>query len=234
MPDLFRGGTLEMSHTPIPQEAAAQVWSDCLVNRIAAITGIVLLLIMVSDLIGLMPALLRCIGNRKANIELEHSLSQARTRNRLTIVMAYLFCLLADRWGLIAPAFKTSLPAYWQLAVTAAVVAGFFLLRRLLYLASKFRSRIDEYSCLLRHTLFNYFILMVALMLPTALLLYVFRVPDATVRVVLLVEAAVLVIRYLSVYLQFLGSRCNIFATILYLCALEILPIGILIFVCTL
>lgn len=223
-----------MPQAPVPQEAASLLWNDCLVNKFAVIVTLILFLIEVSDLIRLFPQLLRCISRWKGNLELEHSVNQARTRNTLAMVMAMVLCIILDRWAVLPPSFKTSLPAEWQLAVSAALIGGYVLLRRILYLFSRFRSRTAEYDQCLQHSVYNYQILLTSLMLPTALLMTAFSPPEATMRVVLLVESAVFSLLHLLRSGQIFASRCSTLATILYLCALEILPLGILIFVCTL
>ena len=234
MPDLFKGGSLDMSVTPVPHEAASLVWGDCLVNRIAVLVTLVLLLIELKDLLRLMPFLFRCVSIWKGNMELEHSVNLARTRNTVSLVMALGFCLVADRWGLIAPSFKLDLPAEYQLAVTIGIVSGYVILRRLVNLASRFRGFYNEYNSCLRHSLYNYQILLSVLMILTDLLLVAFRVPYEAGRMVLLVEFGFFALLHLLRSAQILASRCSIFATILYLCALEILPLGILVFVSTL
>ena len=234
MPDLFKGGSLDMPVAPVPHEAVNLMWADCMVNRIAVIVTMILFLIEISDLLSLMPHLLRCISRWKGNLELEHSVSTARTRNTVALVMALVLCLVTDRWGLIAPSFKTALPVEWQLAVTAVIIAGYVVLRRLLYLASRFRSLINEYDSCLRHCVYNYQILLSTLMLATSLFLVIFRIPEGVARAILLIETAMFVLLHIVRCGQILGSRCSIIATILYLCALEILPLGILAFVSTL
>ena len=234
MPDLFTKGSLEMSTTPVPHEAASVVWSDCLVNRIAVIVVLVLFLMTMPDIIRLFSQLLRCVSRWKGNLDLEHSVSLSRTRNTVALVTALVLCVMADRWILTEPSFKTSLPAGWQLAYTAALITGYVVLRRLFYMASRFRSPVSEYATCLRNSMYNYQILLSLLMLATALPLAAFHVPDAAVRIVLLIEIALFTALHLLRSAQIFSSLYSLFATILYLCALEILPLGILVFACTL
>ncbi len=234
MPDLFKGGSLDMSMSPVPHEAASLVWGDCLVNRIAVLITLVLFLVELTDLLRLMPSLLRCLTRWKGNLELEHSVNLARTRNTVSLVTALAFCIAADHWGLVAPSFKTDLPAEFQLAVTIGIVSGYVILRRLINLASPFRGFYNEFNSCLRHSLYNYQILLSVLMILTHLLLVALRAPYEAGRIILLVEFGFFALLHLLRSAQILASRCSIIATILYLCALEILPLGILVFVSTL
>ena len=234
MPDLFKGGTLEMSTTPLPQPDTVQMWGDCIVNQGAVIAAAILMVVVLSDLIMLFPQLLRCLSVWKGNLEIEHSVSLARTRNTVALVMALPFCIMADRWGLIAPSFKLEARPEWQLLITAGLFSGGVLLRRLAYLISRFRSKTSEYACTLRNAVFNYIILLVSVMLVTAVLMLAFKASDTAVRIVLLVETGLFYLMHLIRTGQIFASRCGSFTTFLYLCALEILPAGFLLFVCAL
>lgn len=234
MPDLFRGGTLDMSTEPFSRIAGELQWGDILVNRIAVMTTLVLLILEIPDLIRLYPQLLRCLSRWKGNLELEHSVSLARTRNNVALVAGISVCLIADRWSLADPSFRQAAPAELKLAITAALLTGTVVLRRLIFIATKFRSLTSEYASTLRHTFFNYLILLTSLVLVTALAAAALRLSDGTVRHILYAEGAVFYLIHLIRSMQILRYGCGILATFLYLCALEILPVGILIFTCTL
>lgn len=232
MPDLF-SSTLDMSTVPIAHEASGLVWSGILVNRIAVIVAVVLLLVEISDILLLIPHLLRCMPFWKGNVELEHSVSVSRTRNTVAFVAAVLFCIVADSCSLFNPSWLVSVPPSWHLAATAAIIAGAILLRGLLYLVSPLRSRTQEFQCSVRHAFFNYFIIYALLAVVLAVLLAAFGVPPRAVRVVLIALAVPLYLLDIVRTAQILSSRYGLFVTILYLCALEILPAGILIVMCT-
>lgn len=234
MPDLFRGGTLDMSTEPFSRIAGELQWGDILVNRIAVMTTLVLLILEIPDLIRLYPQLLRCLSRWKGNLELEHSVSLARTRNNVALVAGISVCLIADRWSLADPSIRQAAPAELKLAITAALLTGTVVLRRLIFIATKFRSLTSEYASTLRHTFFNYLILLASLVLVTALAAAALRLSDGTVRHILYAEGAVFYLIHLIRSMQILRYGCGILATFLYLCALEILPVGILIFTCTL
>ena len=88
MPDLFKSGTLDMSTEPLQYVADTLRWGDVMVNRIAVMVTIILLILELPDLIRLYPQLLRCLSRWKGNLELEHSVSLARTRNNVALVAA--------------------------------------------------------------------------------------------------------------------------------------------------
>lgn len=233
MPELFSQSTLHMSTSPLEQAASGYLWSGILVNRIAVIVALVLLVVELMDIILLFPHLLRCVPIWKANVELEHSVSLSRTRNTVALVCGVMFCVVADRYSLLDPSWRASAAPEYQLALTAALIFGAVFLRRLLYLMSPLRSRTSEFACTVRHALYNYSILFCVLAVLSTVIMEAARVPAAAGRVVLTVEAAVLYLLDIMRTVQILGSRYGVFRTILYLCALELLPMGILIMTCT-
>ena len=159
MPELFKGGFLHMATDPLAQSGAPQLWADCTVNRWAVVVALILLIIELSEILRIYPHLLRCLSRWKGNADLEHSVSLARTRNTVALVFGIIFCIIADRCGLVAPTFKLRLPPGWQLAVTTGLIAGATLIRRIAYLCSKFRSSTSEYAMTVRHSIYNYLIL---------------------------------------------------------------------------
>jgi hypothetical protein len=234
MPELFKGGLLHMATDPLAQSGAPQLWADCTLNRWAVVVALILLIIELSEILRIYPHLLRCLSRWKGNADLEHSVSLARTRNTVAFVFGIIFCIIADRCGLVAPTFKLRLPPGWQLAVTTGLIAGATLIRRIAYLCSKFRSSTSEYAMTVRHSIYNYLILLTTLIFLSVLVMVPLHAPDTLARAVLYAECAVFFLLFLIRQGQILRSRCGTLATILYLCALEILPVGILIFACTL
>ena len=233
MADFFRQGSLEMQ-TSIPDAAASALqWGDFIVNRLSALVAVLLWLVIMMDYLRMLPQIWDCLSRWKGNISLEHSISQARTRNVLAMACALPFLLMADRFRMFDPDFWHFIPANLSLAATAGVLMAFLLIRRTLYaFIRRGKMSSEEYSAL-RHTLFNHFIIMVPLMLLAVGIMTLANVPDSTVRTVLLVMCLIL---WLGSFLrsgQILASRCTGFSTILYLCALEILPVGIMIFAST-
>lgn len=233
MPELFYQGTLEMSTSPLAQAASGLLWSEVLVNRIAVIIALALLVIEIRDIILLGPSLLRGVVIWKANLELEHSVNLSRTRNTVALVCGVLFCIIADRYSLFDPSWRAAAPSGLQLALTAAVLVGFVAVRDVFYLISPLRSRTSEFACTVRHALYNYFILYVLLALVSSVILEAFGASAAVGRMVLAVEGALAYLIDITRTGQILSSRYGLFPTILYLCALELLPLGILILTCT-
>ncbi|MBO4263841.1 MAG: DUF4271 domain-containing protein [Bacteroidales bacterium] len=234
MPEVFRQGVLEMSGTPLSLPAGMPSWQDCLTNRIAVVVTVLLGFCLLREYQRLVPALRDCLIRWKANVSLEHSMSQARSRNLLALSSALPFLLLADRFRFFRPAFWDAVPLPWSLPATAGVLLVFVLFRGLLYLLIRPARLGTEQRTAARKTLYNCFILLVLALLLTTMFLLGFHAGDTLVRRVLLGECALFWLVSLVRTGQIFAANCNSFATILYLCAFEILPFGILLFTGTL
>lgn len=227
--DLIRTSTLEMSAVPIPPSAGGLAWGDLLVNRLIVVAAVFLFLITFRDIIRILPDLLDCIDRARANVSLEHSLNVARTRNLVAWEAALAFCLLADRYNLYSPGYWRFIPDQWSAPATIGILLVFLLVRLLLFILLKPVRVSQEGANTIHHTPYNYFIIATVLLLATAGILSIFHCSDQIIRSVLLWETAALYFLTLIRTGQIISYYCNTFATFLYLCALELLPAGLLI-----
>ena len=229
MEEVFKGGTLDMSASPIPGLEALPAWGDLLTNRILAVVAILLLLAGVPDLFRLAPHLLYGFDRSRGAAALEHSLGMARTRNLVAFACVLPFCLMADRYALMRPGFWAQIPEQWSAPATLGLLAGFLLVRAFAYLVGRPRRLSTEQYATLRHNPYNYFILLTGLMLVSAGVLSLVHLPDAVIRTVLWVEMAVIYLFALLRSGQILSSFGMGFPTFLYLCGLEIIPAALMV-----
>lgn len=228
--EVFRQGTLVMSDQPLQSTADALLWSQCLTNRIVIAVAVALFLIDLVDLLSIFPALTHNLKTSRGAISLEHSVSVARSRNISAALFAIPFCILCDRYALYPAAFWQAMPMGISLAVTAGVLVAFLLVRHIIHLLVTHPRRHDqEKAHAIHRVMYTFFIMMVILMLLTVAFLILKKAPDDTVRRVLYWE---MIGMYAFAFFregQILASHCSGFSTILYLCALELLPLAMLI-----
>lgn len=227
--DIIKPGTLEMSAVPIPPSGLGLVWGDLLVNRLLVVAAVLLFLITFRDIIRILPDLLGCIDRARANVSLEHSLNVARTRNMIAWEAVLAFCLLADRYDLYSPGFWQFIPDQWSAPATIGALLAFLLVRHLLFVLLRPIRISQEGANTIHHTPYNYFIISTAVLLTTAGVMAVPHCPDHLIKSVLLWETAGLYFLTLIRTRQIISYYCTTFATFLYLCALELLPAGLLI-----
>lgn len=230
---IFKEGFLEMSTSPLQQAAESSLWGDCISNRVLAVLSILAFFLLFADFLRMIPSLMDCLGRYRANITLEHSVSKARSRNYIAMVVLVPFCLIVDKTEMFRPSFWERIPEFWSIFVTIGFISAYFILRTVLYLLVRPKGFNSEELVAVRHSLYNYFILASVLLIISLLLMFVFKVGPGAVRNVLSLELLlVCLIAFIRIG-QFFGSHCKGFSTFLYLCALEFLPLGILIFVST-
>lgn len=222
--ELFRQGRLEMSTAPLPEFQSPAEWNDLLPNKIAIVLSVVLVLIYLKDIIRLIPPLLFALDRKRGGESLEYNVSAARMRNTVALIYTLPFCLIADYCGAYRPGFWSMVPPEWSSAATLGVMLAYFLLRRLCYAAIRPGKMSAESLATLKHSLYNYFIALVSVAVPTIGILPLFSVREDIISTVFLALTG-LAFAFATVRAwQILKSRRSPLPTILYLCGLEILP----------
>lgn len=222
--ELFRQGRLEMSAAPLPELQTPAEWNDLLPNKIAIVLSVVLVLIYLKDIIRLIPPLLYALDRKRGGESLEYNVSAARMRNTVALIYTLPFCLIADYCGAYRPGFWSMVPPEWSSAATLGVMLAYFLLRRLCYAAIRPGKMSAESLATLKHSLYNYFIALVSVAVPTIGILPLFSVREDIISTVFLALTG-LAFAFATVRAwQILKSRRSPLPTILYLCGLEILP----------
>ena len=228
--EIFKAGSLVMSDQPLHGAGGAVPWSQCLTNRIVIAVAVALLLIDLVDLLSIFPALTHNLKTSRGAMSLEHSVSVARSRNVSAALFAIPFCLMADRYALYPAHFWQTMPQGISLAVVAGVLVAFIVVRHIIHLLVTHPRRHDqEKAHAIHRVMYTFFILMVILMLATVGVMALKTAPDAVIRRVLNWE---MIGMYAFAFFregQILASNCSGFSTILYLCALELLPLAMLI-----
>lgn len=222
--ELFRQGRLEMSTAPLPEFQTPAEWNDLLPNKIAIVLSVVLVLIYLKDIIRLIPPLLYALDRKRGGESLEYNVSAARMRNTVALIYTLPFCLIADYCGAYRPGFWSMVPPEWSSAATLGVMLAYFLLRRLCYAAIRPGKMSAESLATLKHSLYNYFIALVSVAVPTIGILPLFSVREDIISTVFLALTGLAFALAMVRAWQILKSRRSPLPTILYLCGLEILP----------
>lgn len=220
-------GTL---HLPLsPAAPAPPAWADVTANRIAVVAVLVLAFAVLRDYMQLFPLLGGAVVRSRANIEIQHSVSQTRYRNRCALAMMPVFALLADRYGLYPAGFMAGIPAGWGAAACLGILAAYAVIRRLLFISIPKRKLDSESRGAVHYAMYNYILAFLPLILLTAGLLWIFHAPDPAFRNAIWVELIACVWLALFREWQILASKYSPLQTFLYLCGLEALPLACLI-----
>lgn len=223
--DIFRSaGTAVMSQTPVATLDSAAIWGDLLTNKILILAATALMLINLLDTMRIFPQLLFCLRRPYGSETLEHSVSLARMRNNTAAVCVIPFCLMVDHAALFRPQLWDMIPAMWSSAATVVLLLAYLALRDIMFSAFRMRRIGLEASGAARHCQWNFFILLCILMLVSCGISVCLGLPATVTRKVYLVEIGLFFLISLLRTSQIFGSHCSGLQTILYLCALEILP----------
>jgi len=225
--DIFRSGSLDMPQCPVDSIAPGCIPADRITSGLVILAVIVTALIL-STFFRLAPTLFGSVTRKKLTMDLEHNISMARQRNNCALAALLPFILICNRYRLFDPSFMDCFSQEWSIAVTAGVFLLFLLLRYIL--SCLFRPRAGrEISDASAHVSRNYFIMLCVLMTVSLGVLFVFKATDSVCKNIFLCECALFYA--LSAFRRghILSQNCSGFSTFLYLCALEIVPLAILI-----
>lgn len=228
--DAFLEGRLEMTHKIVQQ---TQIVSS--VESYATIVSLLLLFFFVfffsnlRNIFNILPILLGSLSNRNISLNVEHIRNNYHNRNVTAYIMIIPTGMLAGRIGLLQPTLLKDVPLGWMILITVGFLLLYFLLRKtslLFHIPNRISS--DAWK-VVQNGWMNYFIIGSFLSCLAGFPLVLFGVPERTASIVFLTIFGVLYIINFVRNTQIISRSCSIMATILYLCALEIIPTGALV-----
>jgi len=225
--DPFSAGQLLLPDTP-PEALAATGEELSLAASILVAVSVLLFLVALRSFLNVLPYLSDSILRARGSAALENSVRVSRDRNLVAAVFLIPAILIIYRYRLFDIAYFDALSPDRRLAAVAGVFVGYLLLRFLLYRWMRPRRRYDDYQMAYRAG-YTFFILLMMLVLLTVGVCYVLRLPDETVKTLLLAETGVMYLLYIFRRGQILSMSCNSLTTFSYLCGLEFLPTALLV-----
>ena len=186
-------------------------------------------LILLKQLVNILPSLLACLTRGKENINLESSVKLSRDRDILALAMIVPFCLIAVRYRFYVPSFLDGLSENAYLGACFGVFFIYLFLRFImtkLFLPRKMPKMTYKAAC---RASFSFFIIYTLVLLAMGAFLGVSDVQETYVRNAMLWVSAFIYALFLLRKTQIFSTSCSVFAGFLYLCALEMIPTGILV-----
>lgn len=226
---LLTRSTLNMSSVPLPATESPLAWRDTGINGILTIVAILLVLLAMRNFFRVLPSLVASIDRPRGSVDLERNVSLTRMRNEVALCCILPFCLIVDRFGLYPARFMEDVPPQWSVCVTVGIFAAYFLLRILPSAFIRFRKLDNNEKLVVRNFHRSGFIALTVLLVPLALAIAFFGVPAEICRYILWGLIGLVFLFILFRISQFLRVRYSFFATISYLCGLEILPAAIVV-----
>ena len=165
----------------------------------------------------------------KENINVDTNIRLRRDRDMVAAVLIVPFCLAACRLKLFDADFMNGLSEELQLCVTFGVFAGWLMIRKAVYASLRSRKINSSVYHAADSSANTYFIVLCALTLTVCGIYSVFDISLTAARIATFWVSGTIYLLYLVRKTQIFSSVCNFFRSFLYLCALEILPTGVLI-----
>ena len=196
---------------------------------ILALASLLIVILLLKRLVNIFPSLMACMIRWKENANLQISLKMRTDRNLLAAAMFLPFCLTAFRFRMYAPGFMDGLADNARLGATIGVFAAYIALRTAcsyLFRLRRTPKATFETACDSART---YFIVLSLLLMSIGGCLSFIEVPLAHIRTAMFWISGAIYLVFIIRKTQIFHSSCSIFVSFLYLCALEILPTGVLV-----
>lgn len=198
-------------------------------ESVLAVISVIIIMLMLNQIVGVFPSVVGCVFRLKENFNIEDSVKLSRNRNEAAFALFLPFILLAAHYGLYVPDWMSGLDLQFRIWFTMAVMAGFILLRFVLYLSVLPKKRSAKSYKLAYKMNLTYFIVMSSVSLAFAGFMSLLKIDAGIIKLTLLSVIGLiyllLLIRKTQIFLSFYPTL-NAF---LYLCILEFFPTGLLV-----
>ena len=197
--------------------------------KLLVLFSFLIVLLLLRQLVNILPSLLACLIRGKENLNLEASVKLSRDRDVLALAMIVPFCLIVYRYRLYSPGFLDGFSQEAYLGLCFGIFLAYVLLRVVvtwLFRPKKIPKKIyvaaDKAS-------YSFFIIYTLILLALGEILGLMDMPDMEVRNAMLWVSVSIYALFLIRKTQIFAASCSIFAAFLYLCALEMIPTGIIV-----
>lgn len=193
-----------------------------------SLISVIIVIIMLRRIVGILPAVFACTLRWKECVKLDSFLKTSRDRDLTALALILPVMLTIQRYTLLPYRFLDSMVPEAALGVITGIFVcyiGFRMFSALLFLPRKShkKSRNPDYS---ERT---FFIIIAVSILSVSWIMSLFHIyPTITRHTIIWLSAAIYTL-YLIRKFEFFQSSHSLFASFLYLCALEIVPTGILV-----
>ena len=194
-----------------------------------ALISILIVMILLKTIVEILPSILACLIRWKENINIEASVRLSRDRDFSAIAMLIPFCLVVFRFRIYNPDFLAKLPDTPRLWAVIGIFVGYVLIRKAASFLVHPRRLSQKTLTATEKSANTYFILLTLVLLLVGSTCSFFGASLNAIRITSLWLSALIYGLYIIRKMQIFASSCSIFAAFLYLCALEILPTGILV-----
>ena len=197
--------------------------------NLLAIFGFLMVLLLLRRLVNILPSLLACHIRGKESINLEASVKLSRDRDMLALAMIIPFCLTLSVYRLYYPGFLDGFSSDAYLGICFGVFFLYVLLRMMMAWLFRPVKMPKKIYMAANKASYSFFIIYSLLLLAIGATSGVLDIPVADIRNAMLWVSACIYVLFLVRKMQIFSTSCSVFIAFLYLCALEMIPTGILV-----
>lgn len=194
-----------------------------------ALIAVLVVILSLRALVSVFPSAIASVIRWKENMNMESSVKLARDRDVCSVAMVLPFCLCVFRFRLYDPSFISSLPDGGRLWAIVGVFIIYVLTRDIARRLSRPHSMSSKTWEAANKSANTSFILLTLVLLAFGSIAAFCGMSNDAIRQALIWLSSLIYGLYLIRKLQIFTSSSSFFAGFLYLCALEILPTGILV-----
>ena len=194
-----------------------------------ALISLLIIITLLRRLVNIYPSLLACLIRWKESVNLEMSVKLSRDRDILAMALIIPFCLTVFHFELYCPSFIDNFDQTARLGITIGIFVTYILLRwTLTSICRSKNSRKSAYSTSDAAGRTFFIILTLLLMAIGGTMSFIGSDPHTIKDAMIWVSGAIYLL-FLLRRIQIFASSYNFFTVFLYLCALEIIPTGVLV-----
>lgn len=197
--------------------------------NLLALISVLTVMYALKTIVGFLPLSLASVIWWKESINVESSVKLGRDRDLSAAVMVIPFCLTVSRFRLYDPMFIANLPDNARIWGIIGVFVVYVLMRRAAVMLARPHQMPAKTYTAADKSANSFFLLLVLMLMAVGSIASFAGVSSEHIKTALLWLSALIYGVYLLRKMQIFSSSCSIFAGFLYLCALEILPTGILV-----
>ncbi len=196
--------------------------------NILALLSTLVVITLLRRLVNLAPSLVACMIRWKESVNLDASVKNAYDRNMIALAMVLPFCLVAEKFRLYSPSFMDGLDENLSLCVILGTFIAYDIIRRLASMMMQNRKNKKTYDTAQKSS-YTFFIILSIVLVTLGGVLSFCHVEAESIRTAMLWVSAFIYTLSLLRKTQIFLSGFSILTSFLYLCALEIIPTGILV-----
>ena len=212
-----------------PMESTIDISHECGFFHMFLAIAVILFITQIRTVIEIIPSLMATAIRWKESLNLEASSRLSRDRDLVAICSIIPFCLITYSYNLYQPTWMESLGPNSRLLIIFGLLGTLFCIRTILeHVFKPRRVSMKSYKGVVRVS-YSFFIILTTFLLLLTGWGAAFDIDKEAIRNAMLWVSALTYLLYLIRKIQILNSCCSFFAGFLYLCALEILPTGVLV-----